>query len=373
MADKIRFEIEKKQFIAFVVGVFITIAVLGIFGNFKLPLGNNIQNWPSQTQAEKENNKQLPTCNESESIPEAKKSVVKILGDHISASGFVISKDGFVITNDHVVRGESSFHVVFEDGRSFPATTYNSDLQADIAVVKIVSDQDLTPLIWGISDKLQPGQTVYAIGYPINDVLNGESSITKGVFSAKRTSDNRAIEYIQTDASLNEGNSGGPLLDGCGKVIGINQSTITESTGINFAISQKTASNYVTSLIAGQPRLQGVSAPDNTSELSPVDTVAMFYSLISLRRIEEAFDYLSVAYQQTTDLQDWKTGYQNTLNIYVNDIWEEDSTEPSIYINLTSADLIVNQVKFRNFEGTWHLIKESGMWKLDHGPIREIK
>ncbi len=171
-----------------------------------------------------------------------------------SGSGFVYDYDGHIITNYHVVEGAESIEVAFASGRKVWATLVATDIDSDIAVIKVdVPSDELVPLSLGDSDALKVGQMVVAIGNPYRLT----STMTLGIVSAKgrvldslRTTEDMtsytAGDLIQTDAAINPGNSGGPLLNLNGEVIGINRAIRTSgttiegeavNTGIGYAVS----------------------------------------------------------------------------------------------------------------------------------------
>ena len=170
-------------------------------------------------------------------------------------SGFVIDKDGHVVTNYHVVQGAKKVQVSFSDTELMDATVVGSDPSTDIAVLKIKGawSRSLTPLALGDSSAIQVGDAVVAIGNP----FGLERTVTAGIVSAlqrriKAPNGFQIDEVIQTDAAINHGNSGGPLLNANGEVIGVNSQIESESggnVGIGFAIPIDTVKDVASQLI----------------------------------------------------------------------------------------------------------------------------
>jgi len=149
-------------------------------------------------------------------------------------SGVVLTEDGFIMTNHHVVRNSRQIHVVLADRRIYEATVIGSDEFTDLAVLKI-NAKGLIPAEWGDSDEIEVGTLVWAVGNP----YGLKQTITAGILSGKdrRGESSHYQEFLQTDAAVNPGNSGGPLVDAHGRVIGINTSIYGQRfQGISFAV-----------------------------------------------------------------------------------------------------------------------------------------
>ena len=164
-------------------------------------------------------------------------------------SGFIISEDGIVITNNHVIQGAEDVFVRVNGDQEFKAKILGADPGMDLAVLKIESDEKFVPVKFGDSDKSRIGDWVIAIGNPFG--LGG--TVTAGIISARNRSIglSRYEDFIQTDASINQGNSGGPLFNMNGDVIGINTAILGQSgsIGIGFAIPSNSAERVIKQLI----------------------------------------------------------------------------------------------------------------------------
>jgi len=167
----------------------------------------------------------------------------------VSGSGFIISEDGYIVTNNHVVAGTESVAIILIDGTQLPVQIISTDVYADLAILK-AEGQMPSVATFGNSDNLRPGETVIAIGSPLGDFKN---TVTVGVISAtgRRLDTGNGYQMedmLQTDAAINEGNSGGPLVNLAGEVIGVNTMIVRGSgytgsvaEGLGFAIPANSA------------------------------------------------------------------------------------------------------------------------------------
>lgn len=194
-----------------------------------------------------------------------------------AGSGFVISQDGYILTNYHVIEGATAIQVAFADGRTYDATLVGGESPNDIAVLKIEAE-DLTPVVLGDSDNLVVGEQVCAIGNPLGELTY---TLTAGYVSARdrsiTMSDGTVMNMLQTDTAINSGNSGGPLFNMYGQVIGITTAKYSSSSsssasveGIGFAIPINDVKNMVKDIIekgyvTGKPNV-GILMNDVSAE-----------------------------------------------------------------------------------------------------------
>jgi putative serine protease PepD len=169
-------------------------------------------------------------------------------------SGWVYDDRGHVVTNEHVVEGADEVTVVFQDGTEVPARVVGTDRSTDVAVLELEREHESAPLPLGSTSSLQLGDTVVAIGSP----LGLQGTVTAGIVSGLGRDIQAPNQFtidgaVQTDAALNHGNSGGPLLDASGRVVGMNAQIASETganTGIGYAIPVETVKEIADELIA---------------------------------------------------------------------------------------------------------------------------
>src|SRR5580700_7398138 len=205
-----------------------------------------------------------------------------------SGSGFVFAPDGLTLTNSHVVQGAERVTVSLQDGRTRTATVVGDDPATDLAVLRIAGNGEDGPyptVELGESATLRPGQVVIAIGNP----YGFQYTVTAGVVSALgrslRSQSGRLIEdVIQTDASLNPGNSGGPLVTSDGRVVGVNTATIMGAQGLCFAIGINTA-KFVAGRLLREGRIRRSYIGVEAQTVPLLRRVVRFYDLPSERGV----------------------------------------------------------------------------------------
>ena len=211
----------------------------------------------------------------SEVMENASPSVVQVITDRGAGSGFIVNETGLVVTNKHVVEGSENFSVNLTSGSQFPATLVGVHDELGLAYLEISANVAFRPIAIGDSDNVPVADDVVAIGFPLGAGLGQEPSITRGIISARRSG------LLQTDAPLNPGNSGGPLLDRCGFAIGVISFRVESTeggrtvTGISLAIPiNEVKSQLGNRLTSGQPACIPPSATSPTVEAAsaPKDT-----------------------------------------------------------------------------------------------------
>ncbi len=296
-------------------------------------------------------------------IPKALNSVVKINGEFATGTGFWVTPD-LILTNNHVV---------FENPRKvkignneFEAKIISYDTIRDLALLKLDNSNIKGYPLNFRTLKLNVAEDVYALGYPA-DLEN--LSISKGIVSSiqKDPYDNRV--YVQTDSAVNPGNSGGPLLDYCGRVVGINTSSLTRTQNISFAIKYDQAEKIINEMIKNQK----TDTKTDVYPTTPEEVVASYYNTLSYGIFDKAYDkYFSLNRKAELPRDNWIKGISVTYAIRLK---SSDKTDQE---NIVKVKFISTEIKGwfdiedTEFEGTWTLVKEKGDWKMNESNIVKI-
>lgn len=306
------------------------------------------------------------SCLEKNLQETIKPSVVRIIGSYSEGSGFPFMENT-IITNFHVIEGEPSPKIVFPDGSIVSTNKIMANKDLDVAVLTV--EKKLVPLdIYGWAGKSDNnptptfGEPLFATGYPMGSNLPGDVLITKGSFSGKRYDKYADINYIQTDISLISGMSGGPLVDACGRVVGINTSGVA---GLSMFLDIQDIQNKYNLLT--EEEVSKIEIDTTT----PKGAVEAFYTYIKARNLKKAYELLSDERKTTIEsFEKWQEGYANTLHVNLISVEENKKNEDMVVIKIESQDWVDGEMVYKYFEGTWEVTENL---KLNESDIKEIE
>ena len=307
-------------------------------------------------------------CNEKESIDKIRKSVVRVIGGEAEGSGFAIDSDGLILTNFHVIEFEPSPKVIFSDNSFETAEILRGDKDADLAILKV--NVSLVPITWGKPSELSSAEELLAIGYPLGGELVGEASVNKGFLSGRRFSKDVGIEYLQTDATFTGGVSGGPMMNICGEVVGINTAGLA---GLGLAISADSIRQKMDMMVISDDATRDIRKITFDDTTSAEFAVATFYNYLKVRKLDKAFEILSDNFKKGHSYDYWKGGYQSLLDTTVIKIEEDTKKKDRIDIKLSTKDMVDDEIVYKYFEGYWDVRKIDGKWRLWDPEIKEIE
>jgi S1-C subfamily serine protease len=307
-------------------------------------------------------------CNQKDAVERVKKSVVRVVGGESEGSGFVFHSSGLLLTNFHVIEFEPSPKIIFPDNSFDQAEIIMVDRHADLAVLKI--NREIPAIIWGDSKSLEQTDELLAIGFPLGGGLVGEASVSKGTLSGKRLFKDVGVEYLQVDTTFNGGISGGPMINICGEVVGINTSGLA---GLGMAISSHSIAQKLNTMSADPELLKDIKTIVFQPEKSPKDAVEAFYNYLKLRKLEKAFALLSDNFKKGYSFDYWMQGYQPLLDTTVLKLEDDKKEKNRVNIKLSTKDLVGDEIVYKYFEGYWDVKEVDGKWLLWDPEIEEIK
>lgn len=306
-------------------------------------------------------------CNEKDTIEKVRKSVVRVVGGVSEGSGFAV-KENVVLTNFHVIEFEPSPKVIMPDNKVTTAVILMGDKNADLALLEI--NGKLPVVKWGDTKKLNPADELLAIGFPFGGDLIGESTVNKGSLSGRRHQKETNLDYIQTDATLNPGVSGGPMINICGEVVGVN----TAGTGgLGLAITSESIKQKWLDIAVSKDSLKDVKTITFEPDKGPLEAVSAFYNYIKIRKMNEAYRLLSDNFLNGHQFDYWKVGYEPNLDTSAFLIELDPEKENFVNVKLTTKDLIEDEIILKYFEGHWEVKNIDGKWLLWDPEIREVK
>lgn len=303
-------------------------------------------------------------CSE-ESVIKSERGVVSIEGSEGSGSGFMIAP-GIFLTNNHVVSFNNDLKVGDYLGNIKDATVVATDTVRDLAILEAKGLQS-TQLYWR-KDPIGQLDEIYTMGFP------GEGkdiSITKGIISALTMDKFYNNQYFQIDAAINPGNSGGPLLDECGKVVGINTASLQDAQNIGFAIRADQIEKRMSDMLENRKTASNEERENNYPS-DQAEVVAKYYDTLGMGLLEDAYDFYSAGRKEKIPFENWKNGFGNTYFITLKGV-KTTSDLNTVYASFIATDFGEGFTLItKEFDGRWKLVRENGLWKLDESEIEEI-
>jgi hypothetical protein len=309
-------------------------------------------------------------CNEKDSITRVRRSVVRIVGGEGEGSGFVIQKGGYILTNFHVIASEPCPKVILPDNTFETAKVIATDKDADLAILKI--NKDLPLLKFARFSLISPAEELFSIGFPLGGNLSGESFITRGSFSRFTVDKENDLQYLLTDMTMIEGMSGGPMVNLCGDVVGINTMGLG-SGGMGIAVSSDSIFNRCGHMAAAGDPLKDVKKIVFEPDKNAIEAVRCFYNYLKAREMEKAFGLLSDNFLKGYGFERWLRGYRSMLDTSVIIIKRDKKAADRILVKLSTKDLIDEEIVYKFFEGYWDARQINGRWLLWAPRIREVK
>ncbi|MFH1248088.1 MAG: trypsin-like peptidase domain-containing protein [Candidatus Omnitrophota bacterium] len=309
-------------------------------------------------------------CNEKDTVERVRRSVVRVVGGESEGSGFAIQKGGYILTNFHVIDSEPSPKIILPDNTFETGEVLMADKDADLAVIKV--KKDLPVVSFAPLGGMTSAEEVLAIGYPLGGDLSGESFVIRGSFS-KRTKDKKnGVQYLLTDMTLIEGISGGPMVNICGEVVGINTAGLYLG-GMGIAVSSDSIIDKCNQMLHSKEPQKDVEIAVFKPNKNALEAVRAFYNYLKARKLEKAFELLSDNFVMGYSFEQWAWGYRPLLDTTIVIIKPDKEIVNRIHVKLSTKDLVEDEIVYKYFEGYWDVRQIDGKWLLWKPKIREVK
>jgi len=296
--------------------------------------------------------------------------VVRIIGGEGEGSGFAINKDGYILTNFHVIDSEPAPKIILPGNTFETGEVVMADKDADLAVIKI--KKDLPVLRFARLASICPAEELLAIGYPLGGELSGESFVVRGAFSRSSKDKKNGVQYLLTDMTMVSGISGGPMVNICGEVVGINTAGLVLG-GMGIAISSDSIFEKYQKMSTSKESLKDVKKMTFDPNKNPLETVRCFYNYLKARKMEKAFELLSENFVMDYSFDYWARGYRPMLDTSIITIKSDKKIPNRILVKLSTKDLIEDEIVYKYFEGYWDVQQINGKWLLWAPKIEEVK
>lgn len=291
-------------------------------------------------------------------------SVVRIVGGYSEGSGFFIQPDQ-IVTNFHIIADEPSPKIIFPDGSFIVPERIIGDKDMDLAIIFTEKKYPEMELEFSLRDfELYENEALFATGYAMGTNLLGSATQLRGnLMDAKRMSRSK-VDFIQTDINLASGMSGGPLTNLCGIVIGVSAKGLG-GTSLFIPIFKELSS--VDSFTD-----KDIQKIEVNPAASPEEAVKAFYTYLKARKMEEGFNLLSKEYLNNTNFEEWSSRFENVIDVDVVKSERYEDTKDTVSVKFITKNWVDSGVIKRYYEGTWTMVMEDGVYKIQKGKILEV-
>lgn len=298
----------------------------------------------------------------AQDLADAVDETVYLQGKEATGTGFWV-KPNLIVTNNHVVNYNEDLKALDGEVVWHNVKVIATDTVRDLALLEVEGNPG-KPMEWR-TEPVSLMQEVYAIGFP--NQMN--PTVTKGIVSSYVQDQFDDRYYIQTDTAINPGNSGGPLIDSCGKVMGVNTSTLNDTQNIGFAIDgpivQKRIAEMLTATEKATAQERQTGYPSDQAEV-----VAKYYDTLGQGKLQDAYNYYSATRKARLPYANWEVGLKRTYFITLKSV-ENTGSANTIKVNFIAGEFGDDfKLKVSEFSGTWTVVREDGVWKMDQSNIK---
>ena len=288
-------------------------------------------------------------------------NITRVIGSYGYGSGFFISPNQ-VLTNHHVIEGSTAPKLILPDDSIAEVATVSANIDEDLAI--LTTTRDYPDLVYEISDSsgFAPGEQLVAQGYAWDAGIEREPISLIGEYSGTRNND--VGDYVLTNIGLVHGMSGGPLLDRCGSVVGVNTAGVG---GLSMFISSdrfKTLWPTFTS--------DGLESINVDPSLSPEDGVSAFYTYLGTRNMEEGFRLLSRSYLAYTNYEEWTSRFTNILDVEIIMTVPVPDEQDTVFVKFVTTTIEGSDIMTHYYEGVWVTVLEDDVYKMFRSMILEV-